>query len=189
MAAIRLFNLIEHLNSEHYILMEDVGTTKMPQRLDFEPDSPEWFVWLDKLSSFHFKGRDGHFTARHEVVKKQDEHAKPLRYWYAYRKLHSKQHKHYLGATSQLTIAKLEHAAETLYATVLASLPEDERLTQQAERRPSPQGLTLRAVNFLWDEGILQIKPSATGAQFLTQRQTGELLTYLYEHRESILKK
>ena len=189
MAQIRLFNSIEYLAGDKYLTTEDIGETKIPRSLDLITDSPEWFAWLGRLSSFHFKGKRGHFRARQETVKKQDEHSKPLKYWYAYRKAYGKQHKYYLGATKQLTIAKLEHAAEALYAAVLASLPEDEQLNKRAEQRPSPQGPTLGGVNFLWHEGILQIKPSSSGAQFLTQRQTAELLTYLYEHRESILKK
>ncbi len=41
-------------------------------------DSPEWFTWLDRVSSFAFVGKSGHYTARREARQRGD------RYWYAY---------------------------------------------------------------------------------------------------------
>jgi len=37
------------------------------------PDSPEWFDWLDGLSSFFFDGKDGDFTAtaRMETLRRR----------------------------------------------------------------------------------------------------------------------
>jgi hypothetical protein len=189
MAQIRLINLVEYLAGDKYAMMEDAGETQMPRSLDLVPDSPEWFAWLESLPSFHFKGRSGYFTARHERAKKTDRDidAPPLRYWYAYRKQYNKQQKHYLGVTRALTIAKLEEVAEALHTAVLGSLPEDEILNQRRQRKPEPQGIQLGSVTFLWDENMLEVK-SAPGAQFLNQRQAGELLAYLYEHRDAILK-
>ncbi len=31
------------------------------------PDSPEWFAWLDQVSSFVLCGKSGHYTARKET--------------------------------------------------------------------------------------------------------------------------
>jgi hypothetical protein len=154
----------------------------------FEPDSPDWFRWLARHTSFHFKGQRGHFTARQEEKKKRDEQTS-LSYWYAYRKAYGKQHKRYLGATDTLTLAKLEKVASELQSAALGSLPEDQVLNAHIQRtQPAPQGLTLGPVTFLWHEEVLKVKTS-TGTEYLTRTQAASLLGYLYDQREAILYK
>src|SRR5437763_13107588 len=117
MAQNRLYNLIEHLAGDKYLTMDELEGPLSIQSKDLAPDSPEWFAWLATLPSFHFRGKQGHFTARHEKAKKRDrdEETPDLSYWYAYRKAYGKQHKRYLGGTPALTLAKLEQTAQDLH--------------------------------------------------------------------------
>jgi hypothetical protein len=91
MARHRLDNLIEHITGteKRYLLFEG---GKGAQRC--VPDSPEWFAWLAGLSSFHFQGKGGHFTARQERKQRGET------YWYAYRKAHKMRLKRYLGTVA-----------------------------------------------------------------------------------------
>jgi len=155
---------------------------------EFEPDTPDWFYWLAGRTSFHFKGRHGHFTARQEEKKKRDEQTS-LSYWYAYRKAYGRQHKRYLGSTDTLTLAKLEEAADSLHTAALGSLPDNQVLNGHVQRnQPAPQGLTLGPLTFLWHDELLKVK-TPTGTEYLTRIQAAELLGYLYDQREAILNK
>src|SRR6266704_1023389 len=81
------------------------------------PDSPEWFAWLDQVSSFVFSGKTGHYTARKEAKQRGD------RYWSAYLTAGEQLTKKYLGKTTDLTLARLEHIAGMLSAQSEAQLP------------------------------------------------------------------
>ena len=110
----RLTTVIERSSvSEHYFIYDAEGGKQ-----EFAPNSPQWFAWLASHRSFHFRGAQGHFTARQE--KKQRGEG----YWYAYRKASGQQHKRYLGATRTLTLTHLEEVALALHQAVLGSLPE-----------------------------------------------------------------
>jgi LuxR family maltose regulon positive regulatory protein len=74
------------------------------------PDSPAWFAWLERVSSFAFSGKSGHYTARKEAKQRGD------RYWYAYLATGERLTKKYLGKTADLTLARLEHIAGLLRA-------------------------------------------------------------------------
>lgn len=181
----RLNTVIERSSfGESYFIYDlDTGQQK------FEPDSPDWFRWLAKHASFHFKGKHGHLTARHEEKKKRDEEQPSLLYWYAYRKAYGKQHKRYLGSTDTLTLAKLEEVADELQTAALGSLPDHQVLTARVQRnQPTPQGLTLGSVTFLWHEELLKVK-TPTGTEYLTRTQAADLLGYLYDQRQDILNK
>jgi hypothetical protein len=82
-------------------------------RLAFAPDSPEWFAWLATQSSFRFAGRQGRFTAHHEVLRV------PNGAWRAHRHIRNHSYTLRLGLTQDLTIAVLEHAAATLQAHLM----------------------------------------------------------------------
>ncbi len=77
---------------------------------DIELGSPAWYAWLadETHRSFHFTHPSGGFTARKE--RKQRGQA----YWVAYRQVHSKLYKAYLGKSEQLTEARLGAASEAL---------------------------------------------------------------------------
>jgi LuxR family maltose regulon positive regulatory protein len=72
--------------------------------------STAWFAWLadDQHCSFHFAHPAGDFTARKE--RKQ----RGQMYWVAYRQLHGKLYKTYLGKSETLTEAHLCAAAQEL---------------------------------------------------------------------------
>jgi LuxR family maltose regulon positive regulatory protein len=81
-------------------------------KLGMQPDGPEWFAWLQGISSFAFQCREGHFTARKEARHRGSK------YWVAYLRLGDKLTKRYIGPTEAATIARLEHIARDLQARV-----------------------------------------------------------------------
>jgi hypothetical protein len=85
----------------------------------FELDSPKGTKWLESVKSFRYEpsGKNKPYTVRQEKKKGGD-------YWYAYRKVAGKLHKRYIGATSSLSIPKLEEIAEAL------NTPQQTRVTE-----------------------------------------------------------
>jgi LuxR family maltose regulon positive regulatory protein len=67
-----------------------------------------WLAWLGEATSFAFNGVAGSLNVYQEARPRGG------RYWYAYHTLRSRTRKRYLGATSQLTFARLEEVAEAL---------------------------------------------------------------------------
>jgi LuxR family transcriptional regulator, maltose regulon positive regulatory protein len=78
------------------------------EALQIIPDSPEWFGWLEQVSSFSFVGKNGHYTARKEAKQRGD------RYWSAYLTSGEQLTKKYLGKSADLSLARLEHIARIL---------------------------------------------------------------------------
>lgn len=78
------------------------------------PDSPEWFHWLDGLTSFEFDGQDGDFTASKQTSNKPGE----ATHWIASQQLADKEYTRDLGQTANLTISFLEEVAADLEAEV-----------------------------------------------------------------------
>src|SRR5215471_4963512 len=89
--------------------------TRDRAKLGIDPGSPEWFAWLEQVSSFAFSGKSGHYTARKEARQRGD------RYWYAYLAMPTQLTKKYLGKTADLTLARLEHIANEVSANQTAS--------------------------------------------------------------------
>src|SRR5262245_5466340 len=79
-------------------------------------ESPDWFAWLDRVSSFTFVGKSGHYTARKEAKQRGD------RYWYAYLAMGEHLTKKYLGKSADLTLARLEQIAEMLSVAQAANV-------------------------------------------------------------------
>lgn len=181
----RLNTVIELLeNGKDYFIYDPESG-----RQECEPSSPDWFRWLARQTSFHFKGKHGHLTARHEEKKKRNEDQPSLLYWYAYRKAYGKQHKRYLGATDTLTLAKLEAVADELQIAAVGSLSDDEALNaHMKDVHPSPQGIRLGSCTFLWHDEVLKVQ-TPTGTEYLTGMQVASLLGYLYDQRKAILNK
>jgi hypothetical protein len=75
--------------------------------LPFEPDTPEWFAWVTKQSSFRFVGKEGHFTAHHEWTT-------PRGAWRAHRQIRNHSYNLRLAPNQHLTIPVLEQAAQAL---------------------------------------------------------------------------
>src|SRR5260370_3264739 len=68
--------------------------------------------WLEQSASFSFHSRWGmHYTVRKQRVQRGSS------YWYAYRRLHGRIVKRYLGRTADLTLARLEEIARLLEST------------------------------------------------------------------------
>lgn len=65
--------------------------------------------WLEQHASFSFASRQGmHYTVRKQRVQRGSS------YWYAYRRLHGRMVKRYLGKTADLTVDRLEEVAQLL---------------------------------------------------------------------------
>src|SRR5438105_127531 len=91
--------------------------TRDREALRIVPDSPEWFAWLDQVSSFAFVGKSGHYTARKEAKQRGG------RYWSAYLATSTQLTKRYLGKTADLTLARLEQIARILCAQSKTQFP------------------------------------------------------------------
>lgn len=78
--------------------------------LPFEPDSPAWFAWLGRQSSFRFVGKQGRLTAHYDAARGSRIA------WRAHRKIHHHTSNQRLGRTNELTVAVLEQAAARFQA-------------------------------------------------------------------------
>jgi LuxR family maltose regulon positive regulatory protein len=68
--------------------------------------------WLEQITSFSFHSRSGmYYTIRKQRVQRGSS------YWYAYRRLHGRIVKRYLGRTADLTLARFEEIARLLEHT------------------------------------------------------------------------
>ncbi len=177
MATVRLNTIIERSSiGESYFIYDPINGQQR-----FAPDSPAWFTWLSQRTSFHFTGKQGHFTARQERKQRGET------YWYGYRKVAGRQLKRYLGTTDKLILAHLEEVADALQEEALGIMGETEG-HNTAPPKPASEWITLGSVSIQWDEDVLRIR-MAQDSQILSQSQTAQLLWYLYDHRGAILKK
>jgi hypothetical protein len=100
--------LVEYTASGTYVII-----SSLEGELSFSPDSSAWFEWLATISSFRFLGKQGRFPAYREAKNRV-----PTRSWVAYRLVHTRQRRSWLGVTDRLTIASLEQAAARLQGYV-----------------------------------------------------------------------
>jgi hypothetical protein len=77
-------------------------------------DTPAWYAWLERATTFAFVGVAGHFTARKE------RRGRAGGYWKAYRKRAGVVQSAYLGKSADLTLERLQVAAVTLAASPIA---------------------------------------------------------------------
>jgi hypothetical protein len=82
--------------------------------LAFIPDSPEWFAWLESVSSLRFLGQQGRWSAYRDKRRTSS-------CWFAYRRINGHQYVHALGSPHELTIARFEQMAATLQSYVTIS--------------------------------------------------------------------
>jgi LuxR family maltose regulon positive regulatory protein len=104
-----------------------VATGQGNTTLEMVPESPSWAVWLHSISSFAFHGKTGFYTARKERKPRGEG------YWYAYARVEGKVTKRYLGPSSDLTLARLEQAAQEL-----ATSQQSEELHEEVGLVPGP---------------------------------------------------
>jgi len=107
------------------------------EALRIVPESPAWFAWLDQVSSFAFVGKRGHYTARKEAKQRGD------RYWSAYLATSKQLTKKYLGKSTDLSLARLEHIAGMLSTQDEAQVPPPASLSAastdgEVETMPPP---------------------------------------------------
>ena len=135
--------------------------TRDREELGIIPDSPEWFAWLDQVSSFAFSGKTGHYTARKETKQRGD------RYWSAYLAMGEQLTKKYLGKTADVTLARLEHIAGLLSSAQTASVQRGQEIpslsAENEAQMPAHVSLAARGANGEVD---------ATRRPLLTQRRT-----------------
>jgi LuxR family maltose regulon positive regulatory protein len=92
--------------------------------------------WLEQIDSFSFHSRWGmHYTVRKQKAQRGSS------YWYAYRRLHGRIVKRYLGKTAGLTFARLEEIAR-----LLESESDTDQLSPQSQQeivlpQPTPDVL------------------------------------------------
>ncbi len=82
------------------MLREETGETT-------DIHSTQWHKWLSQHRQFKYKGQGGHFSAQKERRSSGD-------YWYGYRRRDGKLNKAYLGKSAELTLSRLENAANDL---------------------------------------------------------------------------
>jgi hypothetical protein len=101
--------LIEYSADGTYIVI-------CPERgeLALLPDSPEWFAWLETISSLRFLGQQGRWSAYRDKGRASC-------CWFAYRRIHGHQYVRSLGRPEQLTIDQFEQMAATFQSYATAS--------------------------------------------------------------------
>jgi hypothetical protein len=82
--------------------------------VSLDPNSAEWFRWLDGLTSFEFDGQDGDCEVTKQLPSKPGEPA----HWIASQQWGDKEYKRYLGQTANLTTSYLEEVAADIEAEV-----------------------------------------------------------------------
>ncbi len=100
--------------TEGYQLREQIDQGIVATSVNDE--SAAWNAWLEREPSFAFQGRDGcHLT----VLK--EKRGQGRAYWTAYRSVGGKLKRKYLGASTKITLARLEEAATALSEGTAAS--------------------------------------------------------------------
>jgi len=101
--------LIEYSADGTYIVI-------CPERgeLALLPDSPEWFAWLETISSLRFLGQQGRWSAYRDKGRASC-------CWFAYRRINGHQYVRSLGSPEQLTIDRFEQMAATFQSYATAS--------------------------------------------------------------------
>ena len=112
---------------------------------DIVPNSPKYYAWLDQLKSFHFSGKYGSFTTRHETRKNKGTTVRREMYWSAYRKHDHKQLRRYIGITGALSIKALENTAKYLTDQCL----QQEPMPKKPRRRPVHRDVLLARIEQL----------------------------------------
>ncbi len=95
-------------------------------------NSDGWYSWLERASTFTFRGERGSFTAR----KERAGNRRGGMYWRAYRKRNGKLLRAYLGKSEELTLERLQAVAAALADMGVGNDPPD--VPEQAGKRRQP---------------------------------------------------
>ena len=90
-----------------YQLQEQMGQERTVPEMDIERD--EWPQWLERLSSFSFQSREGA-----QLTVRKEGRGRSGAYWIAYRRAGAKLKRMYLGASQDVTFARLEQVTAAL---------------------------------------------------------------------------
>jgi LuxR family maltose regulon positive regulatory protein len=108
-----------------YQLQEQTGQERTVLEMDLERDG--WPRWLERLSSFSFHSREGA-----QLTVRKEGQGRSGAYWIAYRRAGGKLKRMYLGASQDVTFARLEQVAAALAGpkapvSSLASIAQQEQ--------------------------------------------------------------
>jgi SRSO17 transposase len=103
----RLLIQVQYTADEQYLL---IGKTGAQPFLSSDVDS--WQTSLESVSSFHFSGKNGRFTACKEKFQGK------YYYWCAHRRYHNKLYKQYIGTMTKLSPQHLEQVAAALQTRI-----------------------------------------------------------------------
>lgn len=92
---------------EHKITPKVIGTMLYSESDGIRLETPAWYDWLERHTTFYLESPDGSFTARQEARGSGS-------FWYAFRRVQRKLYKSYLGRSADLTHARLQHVARQL---------------------------------------------------------------------------
>lgn len=124
--------------------------------------------WLEQIASFSFHSRSGmYYTVRKQRVQRGGV------YWYAYRRLHGRIVKRYLGRTTDLTFARLEQIAHLLESASGA----DQRFSPPHQETALPQS----APDVLHAEDAPPLSPVGVPPLLLSKLAPPRLHTFLLE--------
>ena len=118
-------------SSQTYALYEGQGE----EARELVLDSPTWSLRVSQLASFAFHGLNGSYTAR------QEHRPRGGQYWYAYARVAGKLTKRYLGRGTELTLTRLEQAAQALWLAspaAVAAVPQEAARASLRARPASP---------------------------------------------------
>jgi LuxR family maltose regulon positive regulatory protein len=122
------YTLIWSVEQHLYILYEQGhGDTPLLQG-----DEESWCAWLATHTAFAFQGRHGHLN----LLKERRAHGREG-YWYAYRRQGRRTAKQYVGRSAELSMARLEAAAQAHEATVSVTSPRPSEHAQTGEQQTS----------------------------------------------------
>jgi hypothetical protein len=114
---------IQYTADEQYLL---IGKTEARPLLS--SDSGSWQILLEDVSSFHFSGKNGRFTAYKEKFLGK------YSYWRAHRRYHNKLYREHIGTSATLSSQHLEQVAALLQARMAGS-------SRHGETEPAPPAL------------------------------------------------
>ncbi|GAB4193267.1 MAG: LuxR C-terminal-related transcriptional regulator [Roseiflexaceae bacterium] len=122
-----------------------------------------WFDWLAEAHCFGFVGAGGSFTAHRERYQRGGW------YWRAYRRVHGRLRRCYLGKPAALTLARLEAAASALNQPdgQNAASPEQPRAAQPVQTGPQRSQGAHRAAGSLGQLSPVKFGPPRPQATLL----------------------